>query len=101
MIMAETWLRRGSIQNMGSDIDGMVERCETYHPDGVVMGFFDFDRWLGAHQKTASKRVEERTGVPHFYMECDFYDDRDYTEETMSTRIESICQVLKMRKKNN
>lgn len=98
MVMAEIWLRRGSIQNMGSDINGMVERCETYHPDGVVMGFFDFDRWLGAHQKTASKRVEERTGVPHFYMECDFYDDRDYTEETMSTRIESICQVLKMRK---
>jgi len=98
MIMAEMWLRRGSIQNMGADIDGMVERCETHKPDGVVMGFFDFDRWLGAHQKTAAKRVEERTGVPHFYMECDFYDDRDYTEDSMSTRVESICQVLKMRK---
>ncbi|MGI5976724.1 MAG: 2-hydroxyacyl-CoA dehydratase [Candidatus Limivicinus sp.] len=98
MVMAETWLRRGSIQNMGSDIESMVEKVETNKPDGVIMGFFDFDRWLGAHQKIAAKKVEERTGVPHFYMECDFYDDRDYGMENMRTRIESICQVLKMRK---
>lgn len=98
MVMAENWLRRGTIQNLGSDIDGMVEKIETNTPDGVVMGFFDFDRWLGAHQKLAAKKAEERTGVPHFYMECDFWDDRDYSEEAMKTRVESICQVLKMRK---
>lgn len=98
MVMAENWLRRGTIQNLGSDIESMVEKVETNTPDGVVMGFFDFDRWLGAHQKLAAKEVEKRTGVPHFYMECDFWDDRDYSEEAMKTRVESICQVLKMRK---
>ncbi len=98
MVMAENWLRRGTIQNLGSDIESMVEKVETDTPDGVAMGFFDFDRWLGAHQKLAAKEVEKRTGVPHFYMECDFCDDRDYSEEAMKTRVESICQVLKMRK---
>jgi len=98
MIMAETWLRRGTIQNMGSDVESMVEKVLANSPDGVIMGFFDFDRWLGAHQKLAAKMVEERTGIPHFYMESDFYDDRDYSQEAMRTRIESISQVLKMRK---
>ena len=98
MVMAENWLRRGTVQNLGSDIDGMVEKIETNTPDGVVMGFFDFDRWLGSHQKLAAQQAEKRTGVPHFYMECDFWDDRDYSEEAMRTRVESICQVLKMRK---
>lgn len=46
----------------------------------------------------AAKIVEERTGVQHFYMESDFWDDRDYNEEALRTRIESISQILKMKK---
>lgn len=95
---AEQWLRMPLGQNMGYEVDSMVEKVETLKPDGMLMGFFDFDRWLGAHQKMAAKLVEERTGVPHFYMESDFWDDRDYSEESLRTRIESISQILKMRK---
>lgn len=96
--LAEAWLRFPLGQNMGYEVESMVEKVKANKPDGMIMGFFDFDRWLGAHQKMAADLVEKRTGVPHFYVEADFWDDRDYSEEALRTRIESICQMLYMKK---
>ena len=96
--LAEAWLRFPLGQNMGYEVESMVEKVEAYKPDGMLMGFFDFDRWLGAHQKMCADLVEKRTGVPHYYMESDFWDDRDYSEEALRTRIESISQMLYMKK---
>jgi hypothetical protein len=31
-------------------------------------------------------------------MEADFWEDRDYSPEALRTRIESICQIVKMKK---
>jgi benzoyl-CoA reductase/2-hydroxyglutaryl-CoA dehydratase subunit BcrC/BadD/HgdB len=98
MSTAEQWLRMGMIQNMGYEIESMIEKVNTFQPDGMLMGFFDFDRWLGAHHKIAAQIVEKETGVKHYYMESDFWDDRDYSEEALRTRIESMSQIIKMRK---
>jgi benzoyl-CoA reductase/2-hydroxyglutaryl-CoA dehydratase subunit BcrC/BadD/HgdB len=95
---SEQWLRGAVGGNLGMEIEDTVEKVESMKPDAMVMGFFDFDRWLGAHQKIMSKLVEERTGVPHYYLESDFYEDRDYSPEALRTRIESMCQVFKMHK---
>lgn len=98
MGMAEQWLKMPLGQNMGYEAQSMIEKVQTYKPDGMVMGFFDFDRWLGAHQKMCASLVEKATGVPHYYIESDFWDDREYSEEALRTRIESICQILHTRK---
>jgi len=99
MVTAEFWLRQPVLQNMKYEVVGMIEKVEANKPiDGLLMGFFDFDRWLGAHQKMAAKLIEDATGVPTFYMESDFWEDRDYSPEALRTRIESVCQVVKMRK---
>jgi benzoyl-CoA reductase/2-hydroxyglutaryl-CoA dehydratase subunit BcrC/BadD/HgdB len=98
MASAEAWLRMGVGMNMGLEVEDTIEKVLAMKPDAMLMGFFDFDRWLGAHQKIMARMVEERTGVPHFYLECDFWEDRDYSQEALCTRIESISQVLKMRK---
>lgn len=95
---AEEWLRFPMGQNMGGEAESMIEKVRANKPDGMLMGFFDFDRWLGAHQKMCADLVEKETGVPHFYMESDFWDDRDYSEEALRTRIESIAQLLMIRK---
>jgi hypothetical protein len=95
---AEQWLRMPTGMNMGLEVEDTLEKINALTPDAMVMGFFDFDRWLGAHQKMMAKLVEERTGVPHFYLESDFWEDRDYSPEALRTRIESMCQVIKMRK---
>jgi hypothetical protein len=98
MAAAEQWLRMAIGMNLGLEVEDTVQKIETLKPDAMVMGFFDFDRWLGAHQKMMAKLVEERTGVPHFYLESDFWEDRDYGMEALRTRIESISQVITMRK---
>jgi len=98
MAAAETWLKRPQSSNLGYEIDATCEKVNAYKPDGMLMGSYDFDRWLGAHQKVLSMAVEEKTHVPHFYMESDFWEDRDYSQEALRTRIESICQIVRMNK---
>ena len=98
MAAAEQWLKMPFGQGLRTEVDSMIEKVSANKPDGMLMGFFDFDRWLGAHQKMAANLVEKATGVPNFYMESDFWEDRDYSPEALRTRIESMCQVLKMNK---
>lgn len=96
--MAEQWLRQSPPVNLGLEIEDQMEKVLSSSIDGMYMGFFDFDRWLGAHQKMLAEVIEEKTGIPHFYIEADYWDDRDYGEESLRTRIESICQILHVRK---
>lgn len=98
MAMAESWLRLTSGVNLGQEIEDQAEKVSNSNVDGVYMGFFDYDRWLGAHQKLLAEEVEKKTGIPHFYVEGDFYDSRDYGEEALRTRIESISQIITMKK---
>ena len=91
MSAAESWSRNGMCMNLKNEADAMCEKVEICHPDG-------FDRWLGAQQKIMAKMVTEKTGVPSYYIEADFWDDRDYSPESLKTRIESVCQIIKMRK---
>lgn len=67
----------------------------------MLFGLFDFDRWLGSDNRLLAKLVEEKTKLPTFYIEGDFWEDRDYSPEALSTRIESICEIIKMRKATN
>jgi hypothetical protein len=38
-------------------------------------------------------------GIPTFYLEADFFDDRDYSEEAIRTRVETMCQIIKVESK--
>jgi len=98
MSLAENWLKMPIGQNMGYEAEAFVEHVEAYKPDGMVVGLFDFDRWLGGHHKMLAKYVEDKTDIPHYYVESDFWDDRDYSEEAIRTRIESICQLMYMKR---
>ena len=64
----------------------------------MLFGLFDFDRWLGPHQRILAKIIEEKAKIPSFYVEGDYWEDRDYSQEALRTRIESICEIMKMRK---
>jgi len=98
MATAESWLRRGSSCNPGYEAEQICEKLKTYGADGMVFGFFDFDRWLGSSHRLLARMVEEKTGLPVFYIEGDAWEDRDYSPEALRTRIESICEIVKMRK---
>jgi len=95
---AENWLRRSSNVNPGYRAEQICEKMETYGIDGMLFGLFDFDRWLGSDHRLMARMVEEKTGLPVFYVEGDVWEDRDYSPEALRTRIESICEIMKMRK---
>ncbi len=95
---ADQWLKR--IYGMGCkpEIDDWIEKVRLIKPDAMIMGFLDYDRWIGQLHKVMAREVEKATGVPCFYVEADFYDGRDYSPEALRTRIESICQIIKTRR---
>jgi benzoyl-CoA reductase/2-hydroxyglutaryl-CoA dehydratase subunit BcrC/BadD/HgdB len=98
MAAAEGWLRTSGMVNPGYQAEQICEKLETYKFDGMVFGLMDFDRWLGSSHRLLARMVEEKTKLPVFYIEGDNWDDRDYSEEALRTRIESICEIMKMRK---
>ena len=98
MAAAENWLRMSGSVNPGYQAEQICEKIETYQVDGMVFGLFDFDRWLGSSHRLLSRIVEEKTKIPVFYIEGDSWEDRDYSPEALRTRIESICEIVKMRK---
>jgi benzoyl-CoA reductase/2-hydroxyglutaryl-CoA dehydratase subunit BcrC/BadD/HgdB len=98
MAVAETWLKQSYTVNPGYEAEMMVEKINARGVDGFVFGFFDFDRWLGSDHKLLSKMVREKSEVPVFYIEGDLFEDRDYSPEALRTRIESICEIVKMQK---
>jgi benzoyl-CoA reductase/2-hydroxyglutaryl-CoA dehydratase subunit BcrC/BadD/HgdB len=98
MAAAEGWLRTSGMVNPGYQAEQISEKLETHKFDGMVFGLMDFDRWLGSSHRLLARMVEEKTKLPVFYIEGDNWEDRDYSEEALRTRIESICEIMKMRK---
>jgi len=98
MAAAESWLKYPLSVNAGYKCKIICEKIETYGADGMLFGFFDFDRWLGSDQRLISKMIEERLDLPVFYIEGDIFEDRDYSPEALRTRIETIASIVKMRK---
>jgi len=98
MSAAENWLRGSLAVNPGYQSEIICEKLKMYSADGMVFGLMDFDRWIGSSHRFLSRIVEEKTKLPVFYIEGDVWDDRDYSKEALRTRIESICEIMKMRK---
>jgi benzoyl-CoA reductase/2-hydroxyglutaryl-CoA dehydratase subunit BcrC/BadD/HgdB len=98
IIVAQQWLRNSQGVNMAYEAELVSGILKKYHPDGMLYGFFTFDRWLGTHQKMMVKMVEEKTGIQHFYIEGEFWDDENYTPADRMGRIENIAYLLKMNK---
>ena len=94
---AEAFLKEAMMTNWGTKADLTIEKMANYNVDFMIWGFEDFDRWLGSDQKLCRAYVEKRTGKPCFYIEGDEWEDRDYSQESMRTRIETICEIVKAR----
>jgi hypothetical protein len=98
MASAESWLKGSVSVNAGYKADQIIERLLKYNFHGILLGFFDFDRWLGSDNMLLARMIEDKTDIPVFYVEGDFWEDRDYSKESLSLRVESICDILKMRR---
>lgn len=82
--------------NMLDEARMVTEQLQVYEVDGVLYGFFSFDRWIGALEKTMIRVVEEKTSIPHFYLEAEFWNSGRYSPEDRLSMIRSICNCLKI-----
>lgn len=82
--------------NIVNEANIVSEMIMQYPIDGMLYGFFAFDRWIGALQKTMIRIVEEKTGIPHFYLEDDFWNEERYSPEERNARIRGMCNCLKI-----
>lgn len=94
--IARQCLAMPSAVNMRDEARIVAQVLSQYTVDGALYGFFAFDRWIGALQKTMIQIVEEQTNIPHFYLEGDFWDGRRYQLEDRISRIRGICNCLKI-----
>jgi benzoyl-CoA reductase/2-hydroxyglutaryl-CoA dehydratase subunit BcrC/BadD/HgdB len=97
-LLAYQWLQNPNAVNMDYEVELFAEMMKRFHVDGMLYGFFTFDRWLGSHQKILIGKIEEKTGIQHFYMEGDIWNDGNYKKEDRINRIENIAYFLKMNK---
>lgn len=84
--------------NMENEAAISIKILNQYNFDGALFGFFSHDRWIGALHKTMVQKVEETTGIPHFYLESDFWGSDGSSEDDRLPVIRSICNSLKISK---
>lgn len=82
--------------NMLDEVRMTCDQLTSYPVDGALYGFFAFDRWIGALEKIMIREAEERTGIPHFYLEGDFWNGSRFSLEDKLTTIRGICSCLKI-----
>ncbi len=97
-IIAEQWLQMPGSVNIEYEVELNCRILSKYRPDAMLLGFYNFERWMGVHHKIIFNKIEEEMKIPHFYIEGDIWEDGMFRLDDLRTRIESICHFLKMNK---
>ena len=97
-IVAHHCLMCPNAVNMLTEAQIDIKILSRYSFDGALFGFFSHDRWIGALHKTMIKEVEEKTGIPHYYLEGEFWNEGKYSMEDRMPFIRGICNSLKIAK---
>jgi len=80
---------------MARQFEGSVKRLDI---DGVIWGYLYNCRPLALGSHLIKQWIEEKTGLPTLALEIDIYDSRDYSAESLRTRVEAFAEVLTARK---
>lgn len=97
-MLAKQWLITPGAVNIGDEANIMTQILEERPVDGVLSGFFSFECWLGSLHKAVNQIVEENTGIIHYYLEGNFWNDVQYTREERLSRIQNISYHTRIRK---
>ncbi len=96
-IMAKQWLSHPVSVNTGDEANILIRILQDKPVDGVLYGFFTFDCWIEGMHKTMLQIVEEKTGIPQYYLEGNFWNDASFTKEDRLSRIQNISYHTRIR----
>ena len=77
-------------KDLMEEAEKICEIIEKKSLDGLVLGMFPFDRWMGALQNLLQKVVEERTGKHVLMYETDFWNQEVFTGDRMESVVETL-----------
>lgn len=66
--------------------------------DGLLLGMFTFDRWMGAQQNLLKTLVEKKTGKRVYIYETDFWNQEIFSPERMYAMVETWTEMLEEEK---
>jgi len=80
-------------------VEGLIHRCRELCKSWQLDGFIDLYpfscRAVAIHPLIAKKDIEENLGIPVLALEGDYYDTRNYSAESLKTRVEAFAEMLK------
>lgn len=76
------------------EAEKICEMIQKNRLDGLVLGMFPFDRWMGALHNLLQKVVEERTGRHVLMYETDFWNQEVFTGDRMESVVETLVQCF-------
>lgn len=82
---------------IGKDVDQEAEKISEIiiknRLDGLVLGMFAFDRWMGAQQIMLQQKVEEQTGKHVLVYETDFWNQDSFSGDRMEMAMETVVSA--------
>ncbi len=78
----------------------VIERhLKEYSADGFLVSSIKSCKSFMSGQLAIMRRVEEKTGIPGGFFECDMMDSRYYAEANVRNRIESYLRMIDQKRK--
>lgn len=86
-IIANTSVMRGSIM-------GLPELCREYRLDGIVYNSVYTCRPVHLPYMESARVMAEEHGIPSVVIDCDFVDERSYSEGQVNTRLDALAERI-------
>lgn len=74
------------------------EMCKDWNVDGAIISFLFSCRAFAIPNLKAKEMITKELGIPTLILESDVYDTRDYSAESMRTRVETFAEILRASK---
>ncbi len=89
-IMAEEEMARGSFHSTYGLIKRAAEAAQEFNADGFIWNYMYNCRPVASTSHLLKQFVEKETGIPVLSLEFDGYDSRNYSAESMRTKVEHL-----------
>ena len=96
--LAEAAMRGGAYHSTYGFAKRFAQAAKALNMDGVIWGYAYNCRPMAIGSHLFQQVIEEEAGVPTLSLEMDLYESRNYSAESLRTRIEAFAEMLRTRK---
>ena len=91
---ARTYLHPILNRSTGDKLRKMLQVCESYHLDGVILHSDRSCKPYSIGQMDQRDQLINAQGIPALLLEADHNDPRSFSREQTVNRLEAFCEML-------